>query len=735
MVESKHIKSFRKIVIRYCSEHPFLLKLSKRKQNDKLYEAFGAETESEKNQIREAKVAYFDLLEASLGEGYKEKILDQKKTLNKGKKIKKAESGVFDRFALNPKKIDLWSLDDRDLVDIFVKFVGYIGHEDRNGYAVLDPDGEIHKGEALPEPIDDITGEYTGIQQYQADWILTYRDNSNILNIWGRGEGKTWKTSWIIQLGMKYECDKFLYFSLTDVAFIVANWVYIWAQNNDAIIDSDTVKVKKKVTGRKDSYQKFSLINGARMEIHGIRTASTLGYHGWIIIFDDIIDKSHKRLPHLQKDLETRWNSQYSKYRRKKFIMDNTRKFPGDFFDYIIEQFEKKGEAFKKRKGYLPDKYKLCIDLKTPYTELQYTGGIAGYRQFIDDMNKDKIPYNTNNILAPWYTSDDIEIMILEDWESFHAEMMGNPKALEGGMVKPSDLLFVKRPHFSEGVQMGGTGVDCASTEDENNDYTGIVSCLMAGVYDAEKKRTNKQFTFFKADIRRVLARNIEVENENDPFDWIDEKGRKIRRGIIETVQLHYEYWKREYPNKPYIVAWERNNAGIAIMEQGLRLFRNQEEIEIEKGNWVRCTFPGRLVEDPNQAIRLKKKKKANVRLGITHLKEKKTRIYSELQFPIKHKLVRFTYKLEESLLVAQLLSYPRGKHDDGPDAAGMIKDELNRRWTPRGLLMKPRQLIQEEKKIERLIEQHKLAGMPWMADKKRAAFRARLRRKRKILY
>ncbi|MHA2182520.1 MAG: hypothetical protein ACXAAH_13955, partial [Promethearchaeota archaeon] len=449
---------------------------------------------------------------------------------------------------MNPDKISIWDLSDRDLVDLFIKFVGYIGFEDYKGYAVIDPEGDIHQGEAYPEPVDEITEEYMGIQPYQAQSILTYRDNFNILNIWSRGFGKTWKSSWIICFTMKYECDKFLYFSLTDVAFIVANWIYLWGQNQDAIIVDSVEKTKKKLTGRKDSYKKFSLINGARLEIHGIRTSSTLGYHGWIIIFDDIIDIEHKRLKHLQKSLESRWNSQYSKYRRKKFVMDNTRKFEGDFFDYIITQFETKGKAFKKRKGELSNKYKLLIDLKTPYTELSYSGSIAGYRRFINKMNKDEIPYDTNNILAPWYEPDDFEIMKLEDWESFNAEMLGNPKALEGGMVKPSDIHYCNLPHWTHGIQMGGTGVDCASTEDEDNDFTAIESCFMQGIENKEKRRLDKRFTFYRSDVKRILARNVEVDNENDPFDWIDDNGKKIRRGIIETVQWHWHYHKINYP-------------------------------------------------------------------------------------------------------------------------------------------------------------------------------------------
>jgi len=324
----------------------------------------------------------------------------------------------LDKYFLNPKKVKIWELSDKDLRDLFIKFVGYIGYEDKEGYAILDTKGEIHEGDALPEPIDDITDEYYGITDYQSDSIITYRDADNLLNIWTRAFGKTWKTSWIIQLSMKYEADKFLYFSLTDIKYVVADWVYLWADKNQAIVNSQTVKTGK-ISGRTSRYQKFGLVNGARFEIHGIRTSSTLGFHGWIIIFDDIIDREHETLKQLQKRLERKWNSQYSKIQRKKLVMDNTRKFIGDFFDYMINQFEKKGKRYINRQGKVYKKYLLTIDHKTPYRKLFYKGDIPGYREFTKKVEKKEIKYDKSDIIAPWKTEEDFEAMMLEDIESF----------------------------------------------------------------------------------------------------------------------------------------------------------------------------------------------------------------------------------------------------------------------------------------------------------------------------
>lgn len=723
---------------------------NKNVNNALLYAFFKAQTVEEKGAIRNYKSRYYKY------------HLDLKHGDYKWGKDAQDHAILLDKYALNPQKIQIWKLSDKDLKDLFIKFVGFVGYIDEEGYAVLDPEGTIHLGEALPEPVDEITDEYMGITEYQAEAIITFRDNANILNIWSRGFGKTWKSDWICEFTIKYEAEKFLYFSLTEVAYQVADYVYLWADRQGAIIDSETQKVTGKLSGRKSSYQKFGLINGSRFEIHDINSSSTLGFHGWNIVFDDVISELHKDLPHIQKRLENKWNSQYSKIRRKRFIMDNTRKFAGDFFDFMINLFEKRAQKFEtllklyhqraqslkgksarryqKIKERMAQKFLLCIDLKSPYREFSYKGDVKGYRDFSKKAEENLIEYDTNDIIAPWYDPMEFEIMKLDDLEAFHAEMLGIPLKIRGGLVDPEDLTFVRRPHFSQNVLFGGCGVDCAQTEDEVNDYTAVVSCLLHQEQAKEGDPWYPRFTFYHAHVERMLARNHEILNENDPYDWI-EHNTKIKRGIFETVQLHYEIHKIQYPNIPWICAWERNEAGISLMEQALRSYRMKEKVEIKKGIWVKLTFPAHLVRDPHQAVKVRKGQKTNIRLGITHKKTKTVRIYAELQYPIKNKEFEypqawFTYGLENSLFIEQLKEFPKGKHDDGPDAGGMIKDELYRRWTPKGFSKIPREAKAQEKKEQKAAESHREAGMPWLKDQRNVRSRtSSSRRKHKIIY
>ena len=66
-----------------------------------------------------------------------------------------------------------------------------------------------------------------------------------------------------------------------------------------------------------------------------------------------------------------------------------------------------------------------------------------------------------------------------------------------------------------------------------------------------------------------------------------------------------------------------------------------------------------------------------------------------------------------------QLLGFPFAKHDDGPDAGGMIKDELNRRWKGKRR-SKPRGYHKEKKKQGLYEKKFRELQEPWRADKRR---------------
>ena len=591
-------------------------------------------------------------------------IIIRKKDILKGtRRVRKNEKYVPSLVVsdhkknINPIGKSLWELPDNELKRIFKEFVGYV-----------DGAGNIHRGQAIPEPIDEITGEYIGIVDYQLDYILEYRDNPNLLDIWGRGFGKTWVITWIIQISMKYEADKFLYFSLTDIAYTVADWIYIWAQNQGYVVDRETVRAPKKISGRKSTYQKFSLINGARYEVHGIRTSSTLGYHGWIIIMDDIIDEQHKRLPHLQKALEMKWDHQYSKIRRKKLVMLNTRKFAGDFFDFIITQFEKKSKIYEEKKGSLSSKYILYISHKTPYRELQYSGYIEGYRKFLDDLERNRIPYDDTNIIAPWYSKEDFDAMKAENLKSFFAEMIGNPRPLEGGNWQKEDLKFIPmyEPFDYEAV---GIVADPAWTTTETASMSGIT---IVGLKN-EMREGRRQYTCFKS-----WGKKLKVKK------WIDKKTGKEYDGLLDFIQRQFDWLMVYFEHTRYIfIIFELASGGQVI-------------VDIAKAEGEYYSFSA-YIPDPEDKDFKWLKSILNPKV------EKLDRIDSNLFDVIKNQDLDFVDTLEDGRLIFQILTFPDCDYYDQIDSLALAVAFLRRvKTTSLALNEKQKWFLEQKERRER---------------------------------
>ena len=84
--------------------------------------------------------------------------------------------------------------------------------------------------------------------------------------------------------------------------------------------------------------------------------------------------------------------------------------------------------------------------------------------------------------------------------------------------------------------------------------------------------------------------------------------------------QQHFNFFRRYYPNVPIIIAIERNSAGIVFIDQVIK----------EKDEF---TFANHIIEDSSPAYI---KQRANSirpipkRLGITHSKEKTSRIFAD---------------------------------------------------------------------------------------------------------
>lgn len=664
-------------VFQYFRDHPKVLKMSKRGCNTMLYNAFGAVLDSERKKLRIYKQRFLahqeKVIEAERRQNVILSKLDEKYvTHDIDDVLKRKNKSKYDLIAVLPKA--KWQS--------FKEFVGYV-----------DADGVEYRGEAIPEPEDQDTGEYKGILWYQEEGFHIIEDHDNILILWPRGHGKTWLLAWWIEWNMKHSRFKCMYLSITDVINDVADWVFEWADANKVLAEGSNIERRM----RPNTPKKFKLVNESVFRIFYVKDRNIRGKHDYTIIMDDIIEEGSERQPTYQADLKRRWNATISKVRRDKLVIVNTRVYEGDFIEEMISMFQKKHDIMLKRRPEMVDKWSLYTDIKTPYRWAK-EGDLADTDGFLLGEDGRRV------LIAPeLYTHEHFEAMEAEDYGSFMSEMMQNPTSIEGGMVTPDDILYVKRPHFSEGVQMVGVGVDLSWSESEHSDMCAIVSCVSAT--EVLDKKAYKRFTFVRSD----------VDAQMPMFDKALPNGRVID-GIFTIIGKHAAELLHLYPRMPLIIAIERNAGGMIIINVAIR----------EKFWWLKY-----VIADHNVAIKWSKEGKSNVPLGITHKTAKIPRVFGELQRSIKIHETRFDWILEATMFMAQVLAFPKGKYDDGPDAGGMAKDELNRRWHVH-VVRKKQQGFMEKIRERNIKKRFKQSGEPWLAVQE-AAFKKQQRERKTI--
>jgi len=425
----------------------------------------------------------------------------------------------------------------------------------------------------------------------------------------------------------------------------------------------------------------------------------SVGQHGWYLAFDDIIKKKWSDRPSEVKKAKNQWNYSLSKIRRKGVMIFGTRKFDGD----PLEHLEK---AIKN----------IHIEVRTPYI---MEGDFPDWQIKLDKNGKEILWVEE---LYTWEELDDMKVTPSEDnpdqdpWMAWMAEMMQDPRPMEGGMVSPGDIEYANAPFFADNVQMVGIGVDLSwADEKETSDMCGIVSCVMHGV-NIEKK-WYKRFTFIKQDVARMPL-----------YDKV-ENGIIVKRGVFTVISDHFKYLQLHYPKVPLLIAIERNGGGMVIIKVAMR----------EGFEWIRYCL-----SDKREAVKWDREGRANVPLGITHGKNKIARVYGELQSSIEahaHHGVdengndchetRFEWSFRDTEFMKQLLAFPKRRHDDGPDCAGMIKDELRRQWKAMDKV-KPKESWKDKRQRQSVAKNWKAMTQPWLKDKKKGGHA--MQRKNRIL-
>ena len=601
----------------------------------------------------------------------------------------------------------------KDEVKDFILFVGYRGYLDNKGYPIIDlsytpkyierdMQGNIVKtititkhieiilrkqgfevireyhhpynpGTAHPPPIDE-KGNELGILPHEVEGFKKIRKylRTGIMFKWPRGFGKTYLATWFIEWSMLRLGYPWLYLSETAIMNDVAYWIWQWAKKQNIIAHADK-------GDKQNTYTQFELKNGAVLRIFRYMDEAPTGQHGWYLALDDIIKKGWSDRPSDNDRSKRQWNYVHNYIRRKGVMIFGTRKFQGDTIEHL--------------EVVVP---KIHIEVKTPYV-------MKG--EFPDW----EIEYDANDMELLWvpelYTHEALEekkISIAEESDedpiiAWMTEMMQDPRPSAGGLCSPDDIDYARRPEFHENVQMVGIGVDL-SWEDEKptSDMCAVISMVMHQI--EIEKVWYKRFIAVRSDVYRMPL----YDTERDGV---------LHKGVFTIIGEHVAFLRRYYPHIPLIIAIERNSGGTIIIKVALR----------ENFEWV-----GYIIPDRKEAVKIPTKGNTNIPLGITHKKNKISRVYGELHNSIRyvdehlgHEL-QFEWALEGTTLITQLVGFPKLRHDDGPDATGMIKDELNARYKPKAPPRMPREAAKMQKQLEKYGKEYQERAQPWMADVKR---------------
>jgi hypothetical protein len=509
---------------------------------------------------------------------------------------------------------------------------------------------------------------YIGILEYEVEvltliFTLKGMGYENVMILMPRGHGKTYMECWESQFDLKYFRRNIMLLSETTARLKVGNWIYVWALRNDYLKDPEKF-------ARKMTYQHFELLNGARMDIYKYSKEDLVGEHDYVLKMDDTVKKKWHSRPTDNEKMIDHFQSNINMILRTGLEDYGTRKFEGDPLQHRMEHIKD-----------------MIVIKKSPFIRCEH-----------NNLNNQGT-YNPCNIcrddclLAPEiHGYDALMDKMEEDYDAWYSEMMQDPHPKMGGMVEEGDIVYATQPFFAD-CRLWGIGVDVAENWDDSllADMSAVISCAMSFEEDAVKKNViHRKFTFLTEDVRRM------------PFRTTRSKNGKEIRGIIETIDKVVKKFELEFITVPYIIAIERTGPGLVLIEQILR--------EYKQWPWYK-----HIISDKGIAVKWVREGKANVPLGIKHQTVKIPRINSELRHSIKQGQTRFTPNLEDTTFMTQLLSFPKGKHDDGPDAAGMIKDELNRRWSEKGKKRVPREDADLVRRKEVAQKQFKDMSQPWL--------------------
>ena len=394
------------------------------------------------------------------------------------------------------------------------------------------------------------------------------------------------------------------------------------------------------ISDKKTSQNHFKTIYGTKFDTFSVKSKEVLGMHEvgelereitdanrylenfvrnsskklWIII-DDPIDETFDKERHKERSLEERFLSTIKEIQPNYMTIVGTRKFEGDFFDFIEGLYKNDLVIYKQSPYLAEDHQRYNKDLiNNPSNLLAPERWIdvnhpsyKKYRQILQAIEKkkftmDQLPLASQK-LAKFRDLSQIKKYFVNGGREFywHSEYMQNPKPTTGTVF--NHLTYVSAIGSPHDYSHFCINIDRATTVKDRSDETGLT-----------------------IELKHMDGHRLVVDDLTGKFDMLD---------CVLLVDGIYKEYKNTYINAIPVIILEKQGGGDEFERYALRMgFEWHKYIQM-----------------------------VHSRLN------KYVRIKDYMFQPIKQGLVRFLSALRYSKCVQQILSFPNSGKIDAFDS------------------------------------------------------------------
>ncbi len=361
---------------------------------------------------------------------------------------------------------------------------------------------------------------YTILYKWQYELFKHLEENDMSLIVVARDHGKSVLLVMYIEYLLDVKKMDVMLLGWTDRRKQLAEFIYVYFLRNNLITTESVVK---------NTANHFKTKDGNRFDCYGLKDKAILGMHadiygskqGLCLIIDDPIDESFEMYPSKERDLENRWESTIANINPNKTIICGTRKFEGDFLDYIQKSYKDKIAIFF-RTPINADGSLLCPERWTFEKLAQKRAEIGEYR--------------------------------------YSSEYLGNPQPLTGGVWTEDNIHWASEVKKWSEYEAVCIALDPAWTTNKESAFSSIIT-----IFKSKEKEKKREYIVFDEDSGKYNFDDILKRIETAFIDI-----REVYKNIKVTVAIEenaggkflIEIAKaRNYEFVPYIIEVHHSRA------------------------------------------------------------------------------------------------------------------------------------------------------------------------------